>query len=43
MIVSLSDDVEVPGLEEGCVFSDKVVTKPVLSILYALTQLYVPL
>jgi hypothetical protein len=43
IIVSLSEDVEVPGLEGGSALSDNVVSKTVLSIIYALTQLYAPL
>jgi hypothetical protein len=42
IIVSLCEDVAVPG-QKGSALSDNVVTKTVLSILYSLIQLHVPL
>jgi hypothetical protein len=43
IIAPLSKDVAATGQEGGRVLSDNVVTKNVLSILFALIQLYVPL
>jgi hypothetical protein len=43
MLVSQIEDLVVPEQEGGSAFSDNAVTKPVLSILYALSQQYVPL
>jgi hypothetical protein len=43
IIAPLSEDVAVTGQEGGGALSDNVVTKTVLSILFALIQLYAPL
>jgi hypothetical protein len=43
IIAPLSEDVPVSGQDGGSALSDNVVTNAVLSILFALIQLYVPL
>jgi hypothetical protein len=43
MIASLSEDLAAPANDGGSALSDNVVTITVLSMLYALIQLYVPL